>query len=143
IVTLTRNGTLQPTKTPGQLFAKFTPDSEKPPAGPAQPQPRYALRKGLGIWKLTFDGTEAELKHERGIFFVAYLLTNPPEQPIHAVDLQAKIPEIYRKHLGLTEIKDPETGKAITLESHARIQERNLGLDDARAMQALWKKEKE
>src|SRR5207244_7707195 len=87
--------------------------------------------KGHGVWKLTFDGQEAEMKHEQGIFYVAWLLANPPSQPIHALDLAAKIPGIYRQHLGLTEIIDPATGKAASLQSHARLQERNLGLDAA------------
>jgi len=101
------------------------------------------LRKGLGFWTLIFDGDETVLKHERGIFYVAWLLTHPEQTPIHALDLMAKIPEIYRQQLGLTEIADPNTGKASALESHARLQERSLSLDDAQAMRALFRKEKE
>jgi hypothetical protein len=107
------------------------------------PAPRYAIRKGLGVWKLVFDGQETELRHERGIFYVAYLLTNPPQHPIHALDLIAKIPEMYRDQLGLEQIADPATGKAAPLQSHARIQERSLALDDAQALRALLRKEKE
>ncbi len=66
--------------------------------------------------------------------------TNPLS---HALDLAAKIPEIYRHQLGLTQITDPATGKAETLASHARIQERSLALDDAETMRALYRKEKE
>jgi hypothetical protein len=105
--------------------------------------PRYSLRRGFGTWHLIFDGQEATLKHERGIFYVAYLLTNPPEHPIHALDLAAKIPEIYRRQLGLPEISDPATGKSAALQSDARIQERSLALDDAQAIRAILRKEKE
>jgi hypothetical protein len=101
------------------------------------------IRKGLGVWKLVFDGKEADLKHERGIFYVAYLLTNPPEQPIHGVDLAAKIPEMYRQQLGMERLVNPATGKSEALQSHARIQERNLSLDDAQALRALLRKERE
>ena len=107
------------------------------------PRPRYAIRKGLGVWYLTFDGKDAVLKHERGILYLAYLLLNPPEQPINALDLIAKIPEIYRNQLGLAPIVDPATGKTTPLQSHARIQERSLAIDDAQTMRALLRKEKE
>ena len=111
---------------------------------PLNPQPstkpRYSIRKGFGVWHLVFDGKEAILKHERGIFYVAYLLTHPPEQPIHALDLMAKIPEIYRQQLGLAEMVDPATGKMVTMASHARLQERSLALDDVKALRNLLKK---
>jgi hypothetical protein len=70
-------------------------------------------------------------------------LYNPPEHPIHAIDLMAKIPEIYRQQLGLPELVDPATGQSVPLESHARIQERSLALDDAHAMRAIYRKQKE
>jgi hypothetical protein len=103
----------------------------------------FALRKGLGIWHLLFEGKGAELRHERGIFYVAYLLTNPPPQPIHALDLIAKIPELYRRQLGLPQLADPNTGKMSALESGARLQERSLALDDTQSIRALFKKQKE
>src|SRR5207249_11798492 len=57
------------------------------------PSARYSLRKGHGFWTLTFDGQQTVLKHEKGILYVSWLLHNPPEHPIHAVDLMAKIPD--------------------------------------------------
>jgi hypothetical protein len=148
-VRLTEHATLLPIKTPGELFANFTPQlgpqqqsSPFPPASPSR-APRYAIRKGLGLWKLTFAGQEADLRHEKGIFYVAWLLTHPPSQPIHGLDLITKIPAFYRKHLGLAEIVDPTTGKKACLQSDARLQERNLGLDDAQALRAILRKERE
>ncbi len=38
---------------------------------------------------------------------------------------------------------DPATGKPVTLESHARLQERSLALDDREALRRLYKKQKE
>src|SRR5437867_5316581 len=93
---------------PADLTATEVPCSQEPQPQ-SQPKPRYSLRKGLGVWHLTFDGQEAGLKHERGIFYVAWLLTHPPEHPIHALDLIAKIPELYRQQLGLTQIADSAT----------------------------------
>jgi hypothetical protein len=58
-------------------------------------QPRYALRKGLGCWGLTFDGKSAVLMHEQGIYYVAYLLMNPAEEPIHGLALALKIKALY------------------------------------------------
>ena len=41
----------------------------------------------MGAWELTFEGKQAVLKHEQGIYYVAYLLLYPPAEPIHALDL--------------------------------------------------------
>jgi hypothetical protein len=141
-VRLTENGTLEALKPAAELFAAFTPESERPKYS-ALSTPQYALRKGLGVWELFFDGHRALLKHERGIFFVHWLLYHPDETPIHAIDLMAKIPEIYRQQLGLAPLVNPLTGRPVELESHARLQERSLALDDRQAMRAIFKKEKE
>src|SRR5437868_7119258 len=74
------------------------------PATPASPSQRYVICKGSGFWQITFDGETAVIKHERGMFYVGYLLLHPFETSIHAVDLMSKIPEMYRKQLGLGEI---------------------------------------
>jgi len=95
------------------------------------------------MWHLVFEGEGAGFRHERGVFYSAYLLCNPPPQPIHALDLMAKIPELYRRQLGLAQLANPTTGKVSALESGARLQERSLALDDAQSMRALLKKQKE
>jgi hypothetical protein len=95
------------------------------------------------MWHLVFEGEAAELRHERGIFYGAYLLFNPPAQPIHALDLMAKIPELYRRQLGLAPLASPTAGRVSAVESGARLQERSLALDDAQSMRALLKKQKE
>jgi hypothetical protein len=76
---------------------------------------------------LIFNGATAYFKHEQGAAYVAYLLLNPPDQPIHALNLALKI----RAASGAdTELSDP-------------IQQRNLGLDDAEAARVLRKKQLE
>jgi hypothetical protein len=107
-----------------------------------EPVPLYRLRKHCGVWQLTFDGTEVPIKHQRGLLYISWLLHHPFE-PVHPLDLLTKIPEIYRRQLGLAEIHDSSTGRNVTLASHARLQERSLSLDDTQAMRALYKKQKE
>jgi hypothetical protein len=104
---------------------------------------RYALRKGRGAWTLIFNGQEAPLKHEKGILYVAWLLKHLPEEPIHAIDLAAKVPAIYRRQLGITSAVDDTTGKAVPLAATARPQERSHGLDDLEAARRLHKKQRE
>jgi hypothetical protein len=75
-----------------QSLALSTPDA---PTGP--PPARYALRRDLGFWQLTFDHKNAILKHEQGIFYVAWLLHNVPEEPIHGVALALEVRALYGK----------------------------------------------
>jgi hypothetical protein len=108
-----------------------------------RPSPKYALRKGRGAWTLIFNGQEAPLKHEKGILYVAWLLTNPDKVPIHAIDLAAQVPAIYRQQLGITSAVDDTTGKAVPLAATARPQERSHGLDDLEAARRLHRKQQE
>ncbi len=55
----------------------------------------------------------------------------------------AKIPEIYRRHLGLAELPHPDSAQHSTLPSHARLQERSLSVDDAQVMRSLLRKQRE
>jgi hypothetical protein len=145
-VTLKPDGTLVAARPPEQLFAQFSLSSSFSSSSSTHAPPstvKYALRKGLGAWNLFFDRGEAPIRHEKGVFYVAWLLYHPDETPIHAIDLMAKVPEIYRQQLGLPSITDPATGKEIILESHARLQERSLALDDRQAMRALFRKQQE
>jgi hypothetical protein len=101
------------------------------------PVPRYSLKKGLGFWDLTFDGQHATIKHDQGLAYVAYLLTNPPAEAIHALDLATRIAVINGKHVGITEIVDPKTGFKAYLDAFARVEERSPALDDALAMRQV------
>src|SRR5262249_50623196 len=71
-VRLTVKGTLEALRPAAELFTRFTPESERPKHSTLC-TPQYALRKGLGVWELYFDGQRALLKHERGIFYVHWL----------------------------------------------------------------------
>ena len=103
--------------------------------------PRYLLRKGLDAWDLIFNGPPAVLKHEQGVSYIAYLLLNPPAEPVHAVDLIANV--------GETVSPDPSSGSlrgsglVSPVDKRSRIQERALSLDDLSTLRALRRKEQE
>jgi hypothetical protein len=89
-------------------------------------QARYALCRGLGFWELTFEGRQAIFKHELGALYVACLLLEPPSEPIHAVALALKAREMGGQAPGPAEV----------------IQQRSLGLEDAAAVRALWRRQR-
>ena len=139
----TAEGVLQARRPPEELFAQFAAPNSQRSLVQGPRSPKYALRKNLGVWRLVFDGQEAFIRHERGLLYVQWLLYHPDECPIHAIDLMAKIPEIYRQQLGLPTLIDPASGKTVTLDSGARLQERSLALDDPQGMRAAYKKQNE
>ena len=57
----------------------------------AQQFGRYFLRKGLGVWKLIFNGMEAVIKDCRGIALVAHLLFNHKTSSFHGSELAALV----------------------------------------------------
>jgi hypothetical protein len=87
---------------------------------------RYALRRNLGYWQLTFEGREAVFKHELGALYIACLLLDPPREPIHAVALALKAREMSGQAAGPCEL----------------VQQRSMGLDDAAAVRALWRRQR-
>jgi hypothetical protein len=95
-------------------------------------RPGYALWKGLGCWELTFEGQSAVLKHEQGIYYVAYLLTNPVAEPIHGLALALKIKALYA---------DTANGETSNNGGLTPVQQRNLALDDAEAAATLRRKQ--
>jgi hypothetical protein len=91
----------------------------------------------LGFWRLTFAGQDAIFKHEQGANYVAYLLLNPPKEPIHALDLCVRLSTPERKGSVITELVDPTSGEVVPLAPGARLQERGLALEDAATMRAV------
>ena len=128
---------LHPSTTP-RLHHSNAPTLQRPNASTG----RYALRRGLGSWELNFKGQSAVLKHEKGIMYVAYLLTHP-SNGLHALDLASRINSIGGSQVGMAQITDPTTGRTVLLESHSRIQERSLSLDRAAAMRAVLRTQTE
>jgi len=88
---------------------------------------RYGLRRGLGFWELTFEGRQAVFKHELGALYVAYLLREQPREPLHGVALALKAREM--------------SGQAA--EPDEVLEERTMGLQEAAAVRALWRRQRE
>jgi hypothetical protein len=99
------------------------------------------LRRDLGFWRLTFAGQEGIFKHEQGAAYVAYLLLNPPKEPIHALDLCVRAGGRGGPGNGIAELVDPVSGEVTPLTVEARLQERSLAPDDAQTMRAVLRTE--
>ena len=110
----------------------------KPVAAP----PRFMLRRGSGQWTFVCDGLSGFTDDWKGMHYVEYLLKNPPQQPIHATELEAQVCDTNPATAGITEIINPATGKVEPLLRTASLQERNLGIDDREANRAAWKDRK-
>ena len=80
----------------------------------------------MGFWELTFEGRQAIFKHEQGALYVACLLLDPPPEPMHAVALALKAREMGGQAPGPAEV----------------IQQRSMGLEDAAAVRALWRRQR-
>jgi hypothetical protein len=80
----------------------------------------------LGYWELIFEGRQAIFKHEQGALYVACLLLDPPCEPMHAVALALKAREMGGLGTGTAEV----------------IQQRSMGLEDAAAVRALWRRQR-
>jgi hypothetical protein len=106
-------------------------------------RPKYSIHKGGDYWTITFDGQDAPKRHEKGLLYVAWLLTNPPKEPVHAMELLAKAPAIYRRQLGLTSAVDESTGKAVALDATSMPQERSHAADDLEVARRIHAKERE
>jgi hypothetical protein len=68
---------------------------------------------------------------------VAYLLLNPPREPVHALDLCTRLNGSERSGSAIAELVDPATGRVTLVEAQARLQERSLALEDAQTMRAV------
>jgi len=113
------------------------PIIEKSPIRSSRPHPT--------AWNLTFKGQPATFPHEQGAFYVAWLLLNPPPEPIHGMGLELKASAFYRQLSGETIFVDPISGRAIPLPADAMLVQRNLAVDDLESAYAvnrqIWKLE--
>jgi len=103
----------------------------------------YSLRRHTTFWSLTFNGQEACFDHEQGAYYVAYLLLNPPDEPIHGVALELKALTFFRQFSDKrceTLITDPLTGEAKALACDAPIVELNLCVEEADGLAPLRRK---
>jgi len=75
--------------------------------------------------------------------YVAYLLLNPPAEPIFGFNLASRVASPQNEEHAVTEIVHPYTGEIVPVPKDAVIQERNLGLDDAETMRFVLRKQNE
>jgi hypothetical protein len=106
---------------------------------PSRRAPCYLLRQGSGAWVFAVNGLDGTIADEKGLRYVEYLFKNPPSAPIHAIQLQADVCEVEPGKGGIVEIVDPDSGERITLSRTARIQERNLSIDNRESNRRIWK----
>jgi len=88
---------------------------------------QYGLRRQDDFWQVTLQGRQSSFRHELGALYVAYLLTQSPQQAIHGVALALKA----REKLG----HSPSPAEA--------LQQRLMGLEDASSVRALWRRQRE
>jgi hypothetical protein len=81
----------------------------------------YALRRGLGTWEVTFEGRRDSFADQQGAEYVVWLLTHPPLEPIHAVNLALEVNQ----------------APGDTPWGTGGFQQRSLGLDDAETVRRL------
>jgi hypothetical protein len=86
----------------------------------------FALRKDFGIWVLTHRGQNANLKHEIGLEYIAFLMAHP-NQEFHGLELALKV----------RAAREGTPGREDTLN------ERAMALDDAEAARRLYRKQRE
>jgi len=118
----------------------LTSDLRPPTSSP------YSIRKHISFWSLTFNGQEACFDHEQGAYYVAYLLLNPPDEPIHGMALEFKARAYFDEwpiEPCETVITDPETGQTITLGFDAEIMERHLSVDEGDGLPYVRRKQHE
>src|SRR5260221_13440574 len=109
-------------------------------------KPAYGIRKHIPFWAVDFEGQTAVFDHEQGAYYVAYLLLNPPDEPIHGMALEIKSLAYFGEHLkcpGVTEMVDPSTGETMILACDAIFEQRNFALDDADSIRPLRRKQLE
>jgi len=93
----------------------------------------YSILKSGSVWSLVFDGQPAEFKHEQGAFYVAYLLLNPPSEPIYGLALELKAHAFFGNISNRdceTIMTHPFTGEPVIIPADAVILQRNLFLDE-------------
>ena len=113
------------------------------PTGGVPPVARYVIQRGVNTWRVIFDGVELPgLGKDRGMFFVAYLVGHAGGDPIHALELEAKVSRYYRKDCGLTEIVDPDRDEPVAVDAEAVMVERDLNMDNERLAELLRQEER-
>ena len=65
--------------------------------GVGEPE-RFSLRNDHEFWELTFNARRAVVPQHQALFYVAWLLANPPADPIPAPTLAAIVFDLFAEH---------------------------------------------
>jgi hypothetical protein len=104
----------------------------------------FSLTKKGKNWELVFEGETTHLKNELGLYYVAYLLSHPYEEPMHPVNLQVKArDDMYEGQRCETTYTDPDTGKTLALPKDAELQQLSLRIEEAESAYRLFQKQLE
>lgn len=98
----------------------------------------YSLRRDCGFWRLAFAGVPAILEEQTGLIYVATLLREPPDKPIHSLELVRRACACLPAPVIPGE---PQSTGGNGLDPV--LQQRNLGLDDVEQECALRLKKQE
>ena len=109
------------------LAKEQTPHPGPLPFGRGEGEPSAASGHRSGSWEVTFEGREAIFKQELGALHVACLLLEPPRKAIHGVALALNAKEKLGQTAGPAEV----------------LEQREMGLEDASAVRALWRRQRE
>jgi hypothetical protein len=106
----------------------------------------FAIRKTGPLWSVTIHGQQAKFKHQKGALYVAYLLLNPPEEPIHGAALELKANAFFREAIepdAQTTMENPFTGEIVTIPADAELVQHNLLADEKEGRAYLHRKVRE
>jgi plasmid stabilization system protein ParE len=92
----------------------------------------YALYRDGPLWHLTFHGRPAVLKHEKGLCYVAEMLSHPG-QPIKKLSLAVKYSAPRSAGSGGVEVFDPASGHLDLPSNSEAVHELSLAADDLEA----------
>src|SRR5436309_15678797 len=89
----------------------------------------YGIRKHIAFWAVDFQGQTAVFDHEQGVYYVAYLLLNPPSEPIHGMALEIRANAYFGQMPNVpcaTFMVDPAKGGILTVGRDAMIVQRGV-----------------
>ena len=103
------------------------------PAGAGRGAPhRYSLCRGRACWVLHFQDGSAQLKHEVGLAYVAYLLAHY-DQAVPSAELFSKCSTGHRKNSRAAELPNPKTGLSEPITDGVASTQVPLNRDEAEA----------
>lgn len=109
--------------------------TDKRAPGKGEGTARYALRRELGVWRVTFEGSEAMVRDGTGMRRAAFLMLHSPGVALHATDLLLRIDNLERG-------AGARRGEGASV-SKITVQQRCLALEDAETRRAVYRRMRE